>query len=197
MIEDLNLASSSGWRLAAAQGRLAAQRQEDDETTYRLGLEASDLRPGTGLRTRLDPSALLPAEVERVHLDVTVTFDAPLDRNAVEQARPQPRRIDIEDLSARWGELELRAAGTLDVGRDGLPVGAVIVKATNWREMVQVSVNAGLVPAALSGTVEKALEVLAGLSGAGDTLDVPLSFKGGRVSIGPVPLGPAPRLILR
>ena len=66
-----------------------------------------------------------------------------------------------------------------------------------WALLPTFAVAAGILPEALSGTVERALEVLAGLSGAKDTLDVPLTFADGSVSFGPVPLGPAPRLVLR
>jgi hypothetical protein len=34
----------------------------------------------------------------------------------------------------------------------------------------------------------------AALSGGGDTLDLPVTFADGNMSLGPLPLGPAPRL---
>ena len=49
----------------------------------------------------------------------------------------------------------------------------------------------------LAPTVERALEALAGTSGSRDTLDATLTFRNGRIFYGIIPLGPAPRLILR
>jgi hypothetical protein len=71
------------------------------------------------------------------------------------------------------------------------------VKITNWRDLLRVARNAGLLPEPLMPTIERAFEILAGLSGPADTLDAPLTFAGGIVSFGPLPLGPAPRLVIR
>lgn len=71
------------------------------------------------------------------------------------------------------------------------------MKATNWREMLELAVGAGLIPEGLAPTVERGLEVLAGMSGSPETLDAPLSFRNGYVAFGPIPLGPAPRFVLR
>ena len=40
----------------------------------------------------------------------------------------------------------------------------------------------------------KAMEALAALGGEANAIDAPLVFEGGRMRIGPVPLGAAPRL---
>ena len=74
-----------------------------------------------------------------------------------------------------------------------------MVKATNWREMLRLAVASGAIAENLAPLVENGLEGLARLSGSsGDALDVPLTFARGRVMLaGLVPLGPAPRLVLR
>ncbi len=197
VLDGLRLQSSLGWEADLPEGRFATRRRPGSRTAHQIGAEVHDLTLGPGLRERLDPGRALPPEIDTLHLDMTVDFDAPWDRRAVEAARPQPTRLDLDDLSARWGALSLRAAGELTVDAAGIPTGRVTVEATNWREMIALAVGAGILPEALSGTVERALEVLAGLSGTRDTLDVPLAFADGRVSFGPVPLGPAPRLVLR
>jgi hypothetical protein len=83
------------------------------------------------------------------------------------------------------------------VGPDGVPDGRITLKITNWRDLLRVARNAGLLPEPLMPTIERAFEILAGLSGPPDTLDAPLTFANGIVSFGPVPLGPAPRLVIR
>jgi hypothetical protein len=101
------------------------------------------------------------------------------------------------DFRAQWGGIDVRAAGALTVAAGGVPTGRITVKITNWRDLLQVAGNAGLFPEPLMPTIERAFEVLAGLSGPPDTLDAPLSFANGIVSFGPIPLGPAPRLVIR
>jgi hypothetical protein len=73
----------------------------------------------------------------------------------------------------------------------------VIVKATNWREMLGVAEAAGAIPPSVRSGLERGLGFLAQLSGPADTLDVPLSFRNGRVMLGPLPIGPAPRIVIR
>lgn len=191
------LTSSAGWNAALEQGRFAIHRHELAEASYRLGADILALEPSEPMRRALDPLGTLPRRIETLRLDATLDFDRPWDRFAIEDARPQPVRIELDDLRATWGELDLRAAGDLVIGDGGLPEGRITVKATNWREMLALGVSAGLVPQGLAPTIARGLEVLAGLSGSPQTLDAPLSFQKGFVSFGPIPLGPAPRFVLR
>lgn len=176
---------------------LAAERVEADAATYRLGLSAEGLKPAPDWRAAVDPEGRLPETFQAVRADLTVRFDRPWDRQAVEVARPQPREIRLRLAEARWGELELRLAGAVTVAEDGRPAGRITVKAQNWREVLDLAITAGAIPEAMAGTVEGALGLVAGLSGDPDTLDVPLDFRDGRMLLGPVPLGPAPVLALR
>ncbi len=195
--EDLQLDSSAAWSVAAQGVRFATRRRPGSLSAHEVGFDATGLSPGAGLRDRLDPARALPPEIGRLHLDATIDFDAPWNRHALAAARPQPTQVTLGDLSAEWGGLKLSAAGDLDVDTRGVPAGRIVVSATNWREMLELAVTAGALPASLATTVERTLEALATLAGGGDTLDVPLIFAGGRVSVGPMPLGPAPRLVLR
>lgn len=195
--ENLQLRSDAGWQAALDEGRFAVHRQEVAEAQYRIGADVLALRPAAPVRRALDPLERLPETIETLRLDATVDFDKPWDRFAIERARPQPTRIDLTDLQATWGNLDLRAAGTLDIDAEGVAEGKITVKATNWREMLELSVAAGMIPERVAPTIERGLALLAGLSGAPDTLDAPLSFQRGFVSFGPVPLGPAPRFRLR
>jgi hypothetical protein len=66
-----------------------------------------------------------------------------------------------------------------------------------WRRLLEMAVGTGLIAEVIHPTLERALELMAGLNGPPDTLDAPLTFQSGFVSFGPIPLGPAPRLIIR
>jgi len=173
---------------------LAAERVAVDAApTYRLGLSSDGVAPALPVRL----GGTLPETLDALRADLTVTFDRPWDRHAIEDARPQPRRIDVRLAEARWGQLELLVAGALDVDARGLPEGSLTVKARNWREILELAVATGAVPPGLGRTVEDGLSLVAGLSGNAQTIDIPLDFRRGRVFLGPVPIGPAPVLQLR
>jgi hypothetical protein len=63
--------------------------------------------------------------------------------------------------------------------------------------MVAMTVRAGLIPEQMQGTVEGLLGVVAGLSGDPGGHRRRPRFSNGRMFLGPLPVGPAPRLILR
>ena len=60
-----------------------------------------------------------------------------------------------------------------------------------------LSVAAGALSPGLAGALTDGLSLLSQLSGNPNTLDIPLGFRGGRVMLGPVPIGPAPVVRLR
>jgi hypothetical protein len=93
--------------------------------------------------------------------------------------------------------LHLQAAGEVDVTPEGFPEGEITLKARNWRDMVALAQASGALPEGMAQTVENGLELLARMNGNRETLDVPLSFRGGRILLGPIPIGPAPVLRLR
>jgi hypothetical protein len=191
------LASTLGWETQFAVGAVSAALMDGQPNAYAVRIEAANVVLPADLRRTLDPARLLPDVVEGLVATAEVTFDAPWDRFAVEEARPQVTTLSIGDLRAQWGGIELRAAGDLSVDQQGVPDGRIVLKVTNWRDLLRVAENAGLLPEPLMPTIERAFEILAGLSGPADTLDAPLTFANGIVSFGPVPLGPAPRIAIR
>ena len=128
---------------------------------------------------------------------MTVAFDKPWDLSAIEDARPQPRRIELKLAEARWGRLELQAAGEVTVDAAGIPTGEITVKARNWRDILRLAVDSGALPQGFAGTLEDGLALVSQMAGNPKTLDIPLGLRDGRVLLGPVPLGPAPVLRLR
>ena len=197
VMDNVALTGSAGWSMALDTGRFATRQTVGRENAHDMAFEALGFAPTAATRDTLDPAALLPSTVETLKIDATLGFDAPWDRFAIEDARPNITTVDLALLQASWGTLDLRATGELTINAQGVPTGRITVKATNWREMLDMAVAAGAVPTALAPTVERGLEILAGLSGTDQTLDAPLSFQNGFVSFGPIPLGPAPRLKLR
>ncbi|MEL7104516.1 MAG: DUF2125 domain-containing protein [Pseudomonadota bacterium] len=187
--EALGVTSSRGWNSGAANLSLASRQVEGPPNTYDIAVEATDVILAEPARSTLDPLRALPGEVKTLRLLTKVTFDRPWDRFAVERARPQPTRIEITDLTALWGNLELRAAGAIDVTDTGRATGEVTVKAVNWKEMLDIAVAAGVLADATRQTAENALSLLAGLSGRADTIDAPLTIRDSLIFFGPIPLG--------
>jgi hypothetical protein len=91
----------------------------------------------------------------------------------------------------------LRLTGMLDVDSFGLASGQITVQAQNWRAMLDVAERGGALPAPLRPLLESALEGLSDLSGRAETLDLDLTITGGRISVGFLPLGQLPPLVLR
>jgi hypothetical protein len=197
VVRDLSVTSSLGWSLALGHANLTILDMAQDTNRYEIVLSAVDLNPPQTVRNMLDPAGVLPELVEQFTLSTRARFDAPWDMSAIEVARPQPTEIEIEQISANWGDMLFRATGTLDVTAGGVPEGALAVRAENWRAMVDLAENAGLLPQRLRPTAEAMLEVLAGMNGSAENIDATLDFSNGRVFIGPLPIGPAPSLRIR
>lgn len=184
-------------RLRAQTLRLAMRETEDAELTYDLGLEALTLAPPVALKRRLDPGDLLPPALETLRLDAVIRFDREWDLRALEERRPQPTAITLNEARAAWGPLGLRATGAVDIDAQGRATGEITVKATNWREILSLAERSGLVPQSVIPLLETGLQAIAGLSGPDSSIDVPLGFRDGQMRLGFLALGPAPRFVLR
>ncbi|WP_299895544.1 DUF2125 domain-containing protein [uncultured Ruegeria sp.] len=164
---------------------------------YAITARADGFTPGEKLRALMHSANSLPQSFETLELDMVTTFDKVWDRSALEDSRPQPVAIDLRLVEIKWGELRLFATGDLDVDAQGIPTGEIAVKAENWRDMIAMANAAGALPDQAVNPVTRALNFLAGLGGNPNALDLQLNFRDGFVALGPLPLGPAPRLILR
>ncbi|MEJ6391472.1 DUF2125 domain-containing protein [Gymnodinialimonas ulvae] len=196
-LTELSVSSSLGWTLALASADLSIADMAGDTNRYDIVLTAVDLDPPQAVRNTLDPAGVLPELIAQFGLAIRARFDAPWDMAAIEVARPQPTQLEIEQISANWGDMLFRATGTLDVTAGGVPEGALAVRAENWRAMVDLATNAGLLPERIRPTAEAMLEVLAGMNGSAENIDATLNFSNGRAFIGPLPIGPAPSLRIR
>ncbi|SLN23422.1 DUF2125 domain-containing protein [Ruegeria meonggei] len=184
---------------ALAGGNTLALVMEQTATpeAYVIGARMDGFTPGDDLRHLMRSATTLPQAFETLELDMTATFDKPWDRSALEQSRPQPVKIDLRLAEMKWGALRLFAAGKLDVDTQGIPTGEIAIKAENWRDMIAMANAAGALPDQAVDPVTRALNFMAGLGGNPNALDLQLNFRDGFVALGPLPLGPAPRLILR
>ncbi|MEM9551634.1 MAG: DUF2125 domain-containing protein [Pseudomonadota bacterium] len=183
--------------LLKADTLTVAMDQQDIAETYHFDIQADQFTPGPQMRRFLRGSERLPDAFDALQLDMTVTFDRPWDRAALEERRPQPVAIDLTLVEAQWGALRILAAGDLDVDQTGVPTGSITIKAENWREMLVIAQKSGALPRDTVGPIERALNLISGLGGNPNALDVKLNLRDGFIAVGPIPLGQAPRIILR
>ena len=176
---------------------LAVAHVAETKARYRLGLEADGITPAATLVAQIDPAQTLPKQVSDIRADITVRFDRPWDRLALEAPLPQPRQIEITEVVAKWGRLRLLASGTLEVDASGAVTGVIRIKVRNWRDMIALAVRAGALKEGMAGPVEKALGLMAQSADDPEAVDIPLRFDQGFIFLGPVSLGPAPVLLLR
>lgn len=132
--------------------------------------------------------------VDGLTLDAVLDLSAPLSLAAVERGEVVVERIEIAGLDVDWGAMALAATGTLDVGADGSLTGRVDVTLTRWRRALDIAEASGLLPPGRRGMAEQALSALAAMTGRDDRLTTTLEVRDDRIWLGPVPLGPAPRL---
>ena len=196
--EDGSTTSASALRLAAErlgpEGEAATGAPEAGPTRYRIALSAEGFAPDSALRERIDPSDGLPRTLDALRADVTLGFDRPWDRRSLEEARPQPQTVSLRLAEARWGELELLAAGDLEIDAAGEATGRITVKAQNWREILRLARASGELPDSVAETLEQGLSLLAGRN---DGIDIPLDFRRGSIWIGPLPVMDSPVFRLR
>lgn len=188
---------SDGSRAQSAGDDIALKLiQQDDPARYALEMGVNGFRPGQELRDLMGSAQDLPDRFETLALLADISFDHPWDRSALEVSRPQPRHIDLKKAQLRWGALDLLAAGQVSVDEAGIPTGSVTLKAENWREMLRMAEAAGAIPSQYMVTTERVLSMFSGIGGNPNALDLTLEFRNGFVTLGPIPIGPAPRLIL-
>lgn len=188
---------AADWQAAASrlEARLAERSEEaGPANSYGLTVEAEDLVMPETLLSELDPTGRLAPELERLRLDAHAALDHALDRDFVEEAELSARTIVIRRAAVQWGEMALDASGRLDADENGLAEGKIALGVTNWRQMVRMAEESGAIGPEVGRAIEAALG-LASLFGSRDgALDVSLRFEDGRISIGPVTIGDAPRI---
>ena len=117
----VTLRSSAGWNARLDSGELATRRLADP-LIHDITFSARGLKPARQILELLDPLAKLPPSITTMELDMEAAFDAPWDRHAIEDRRPQPTALDIRLLKAKWGRIEFEAAGAVTVdGAMGRP----------------------------------------------------------------------------
>jgi len=185
----LRLISTAGWSFGAEQVFAATEEDPSLVNTHRLGLKLQGITPDPVIAG----AAGLPARADLFHLDAYASFTAPIDRHAG-QAKPRLSVLDLREARLDWGNLQITAGGRMAAGADGLAEGEIEVKITGWRQLLPLMVAMGRTTADQARVLERGLEVLAKAGGDPNVLNLTLRAAGGQMVLGPLPLGPAPRM---
>ena len=196
-IADLSLTGVDGWEAEITSGLLATRRAEDGtapDDAHDVSIDLQDVTLPSGLRDLIDKAGNLPKTLSEAKLQGTIAFDGPWDRLAIEGRKPRMTAASVTDLNVTWGVLNLKARGEVEVRADRYLDGNLDVTARNWRKMLQVAVAGGVLSADSARTVERGLGLIARLGGDERVINVPLRFSERITYLGPIPIGPAPRV---
>lgn len=185
----LAFASTRNWSVTAEEIRFATRADPSIANAHDIGLEVKSLTPDPTIAALMPD---LPATIALIRLDALASLSAPIDRHSGE-TRPTLTALSIKEGIFNWGALSVFAKGDLDVV-SGYPAGRITIRIEGWRNLVTLAVAVGAVQPDVSPTVERMLETMATSAGNPEVLELPLIFANGRMSLGPLPLGPAPRL---
>lgn len=193
-IQNPRLRAGDGSELAMAHLLAAARANPDTANGYDLYLDAQSIVLPQWLRDVLDPDATLPPLIRQLRLDSVATLNRALDRHAGDGAPVQLEALSITELGLMWGDISLSAIGDITAGENGVAEGSLTLSAANWRQALDMAVAAGLIEEGFATTYASMADQLDETPHLADTLTVTLSFRDGQSKLGPLAVGPAPRL---
>lgn len=175
--------------LGITQLALATRPTLDRALGHDLGITAAGITPPAALGAAL-PVGLLPAQIDILHINAGLEFDAALDRHAG-QRPPQLTRLGLRELRLEWGEIRLFASGSLTPDANGLAEGPLDLRLEGSEQLLELAQALGLLTPETRPGWQSAL---GSLSPSGRPIELPLRLSGGLIQLGPLVLGPAPRL---
>lgn len=196
-ISNFALQSNQGWSMAMQTGQFNTSIAPVLENAQDIVIQALDVRPPEGVAAILNPDNQLPEVIEALRFDATMMFDAPWDRFAIEQNLPRLAGMQVNRLQIIWGDMDFRASGQLGIDERGFLDGKLTIKAQNWRGIYQMLQDMGMNLGGFFGAVESILQLMALETDDVNYLEADWIFQGGRMRLGAIPLGPAPRLARR
>ena len=185
--EGLALNSDANWTVGAQKLVLAAENDPTRAGSLHLGADAANLTLPAAVANLPD----LGPTVSMVHLDATLALSSPI---GWEMEGAQLMGLTVTQLHIIWGSIDLVAQGNVVPDATGLASGKINLDLKGWRSLPGVVVALGLVKPDMKVSITRGLEFLAAASPDPQVLHLALTLKDGEMSLGPLPLGPAPRL---
>jgi hypothetical protein len=180
--------SDLGWSVKWDRALLALRDTPETERSYDLYADADQIGLPDGFAASIDAEDQLTDTIARIAVDGRIVLDQQLDRHAVE---PLAEVIELKSLVLDWGQVSVSAKGELEIDAAGIPEGRITFKTAQWRILIELAEGSGLIDPGVVPTVTNLANAMAD---GGGMLELPISFQSGFMSLGPLPLGPAPRL---
>lgn len=168
---------------------LATRPAVGEQRAHDIGLSLTGLRPDAAVLAAL-PAPLRDSGAD-LRVDATAAFDAPLDRHAATRP-PRLTRLALREARVTWAGVNAHLSGDLTPDARGLAEGRLSLRLEGAAQALDAAVSLGLVAPQARAQWDNTLRMLAP---GGGPLDLPLRLAGGMVMLGPLPLGPAPRLV--
>jgi hypothetical protein len=181
--------STRGWTLGADGVEFHTRQDAGVPNGHEVSIVIPNLTPDGAMIAATG----LPAAIQMIRLDAVGAFSAPLDRNA-DKTQPRLTGLRVKEGTVLWGDLTIAAQGEIAANAEGLAEGRIDITIKGWRKAIPLAVTLGLIKPNVAPTVEGMLNAMALQTGDADVLQLPLVYKGGRGTLGPIPLGAAPRL---
>ena len=105
-------------------------------------------------------------------------------------------RVDIMSSNVRLEGVVLQATGSLQTDADGYLIGDLSVAVQNYTELPALLAVYGVIKPTMAARVGKTLSFISALALDKSRVSVPLRFDGGKMYLGPLPIGEAPRLVI-
>ena len=183
--ERLTLSSTQGWRIGVDKAVMAAERSPTQANTLRLGADLGALTLPQAYANIPDLGPALTA----VHLDASVTLSQPVDRTLSD---PHLLDLSLTQFHITWGAVDLTATGQIKADAKGMASGQIDLRLKGWESLPAAAVALGLVPPSNEISVQRGLEFLAKASPDPEVISLPLKLAEGMMTLGFIPLGPAP-----
>ena len=151
------------------------------------GVQALRLPPQVGA------ALTLPDTIETLTASGMLSFAAPIALTAA--TVPPLTELDLTQAQVLWGGRGVSASGKLTITAQGVPEGTIMLATKDWAAWLEVAQAAGLIERERMPMLMGLGAYMAGQSGTGE-VQLPLAFAKGMMSLGPLPLGPAPRFAL-
>jgi hypothetical protein len=184
----MQIDSDRGYRVGLGRLLLAFRDAGPGPADYDFFLETTEIAPPAELIALIDPTGALPAALDILRIDSLVVLDQPIDRNLRGQVRATA--LTLREARISWGDVELSGTGALTIASDGTPEGSIALVAQNWPQVISLAVAAGVMTDGVGSLLQRAGMLV---SGGSNALEAPLTFQDGLMSLGPIPLGPAPK----
>lgn len=174
---------------SAEEAHLHTRAGPDDQGAIYLEIDRASAQL-SGLMARIAENKPLTLIADATY-DHASAFSGQSWTDAARSWRAAGGRLTVRRLSLLAGEAELQArSGELSIGPDGRLRGTLPIALKQASRTLQAMASEN----AVKPEVARSAQAAVGAEQAGPVVSLPLAFQAGQTTLGPVALGPAPRI---